>query len=109
MDLREWIFLASAIVVILDITAKYAARITRWFSWVKWKATQQPTTLDGATVETKNSLKNVLGIGSILLALGNLALIQFGPARDAVLTSGDAASISVSLLLPLSGFSTLNG
>jgi hypothetical protein len=44
----------------------------------------------------------VVGISSMLLALGNLALFCFGPEKDNSLTVGVTASIATSLVLAVS-------
>ena len=52
-------------------------------------------------------VKLLFGMGSILLATGNLSVLMFGPGRASALTTGDAASISISLILAFSAFMIL--
>jgi hypothetical protein len=57
---------------------------------------------------SRRDISNLLfGMSAILLALGNLALLCFGPDKTSVITTGNAASIALSLILAFSGLNIL--
>lgn len=76
----------------------------------------RPTTSDSIEINMTTQFKNVtqrdvlnlmFGITAILLAMGNLALLRFGPNNLVALSTGNAASIASSLILAFSGLNIL--
>ncbi|MDD4457668.1 MAG: hypothetical protein PHC98_08810 [Syntrophotalea acetylenica] len=62
-----------------------------------------------SAIKQRDILKPVLGIGSVLLALGSLAFMEYGPDKSAALTVGDTASMAMSLILFYSGVVVIRG
>lgn len=78
--------------------------------WLQYKASKrietsmnEPPTDKTRTMHTGHSVRSNVGLISLLIALCNLALLCFGPEKAALITTGTAASIALSLVLAFSG------